>query len=277
MALGLCLGLAHLVTAQLSVPQPSGHVVDQTATLSAQQQATLEQSLSAYEARTGSQLAVLVVSSTRPEPVEQYALRVAEQWKLGRKKVDDGLLLLVAKDDHAVRIEVGYGLEGALPDVSSKRIINELILPHFRQDDLYGGISVGMDQIMHVLDGEALPAPVVHGAQTQAGWMTLLPFMLVLALALSSLLRSTLGPPMGSVLTAGIVGGVTWLLVGGLFITLLAAVAALFYTLVGGNMSYGPGRGAGRGWGGMGGGPRAGGGFSGGGGSFGGGGASGHW
>src|SRR5476649_388305 len=126
--------------AQIAVPPLTGHVTDQTATLTAEQANSLEQTLQSFEAKKGSQLAVLIVSSTAPETIEQYALRVAEQWKLGRKKIDDGAILVVAKNDRALRIEVGYGLEGPLNDATSKRIISEIITPYFKQGDFYGGI-----------------------------------------------------------------------------------------------------------------------------------------
>jgi uncharacterized protein len=145
--------------AQIAVPPLTGRITDQTATLSAEQKSALEQTLQAFEARKGSQLAVLIVPTTLPETIEQYALRVAEQWKLGRKKVDDGAILVIAKTDRALRIEVGYGLEGALNDAISKRIISEIITPRFKQDDFYGGISAGVEQIIRVVDGEPLPQP----------------------------------------------------------------------------------------------------------------------
>ena len=163
--LACALGWLGIAAAQVPVPPLTGHVTDQTGTLSAEQKATLEQTLTAFEARKGSQLAVLMVATTAPEEVEQYALRVAEQWKLGRKKVDDGAILVVAKNDRAMRIEVGYGLEGALTDLTSKRIISESILPRFKGGDFYGGITAGVDQIIRVVDGEPLPAPTARAPQ----------------------------------------------------------------------------------------------------------------
>ncbi len=145
------------------MPALTGHVVDQTGVLSAQQSSTLEQTLQAFEARKGSQIAVLIVPTTAPETIEQYGIRVADQWKLGRKKIDDGAILLIARDDHTLRIEVGYGLEGALTDATSERIISEIIVPRLRQGDFYGGISAGVDQIIRVVDGEPLPAPNAKG------------------------------------------------------------------------------------------------------------------
>src|SRR5688572_27948608 len=119
--------------------------------------------LQEFEARKGTQIAVLMVASTKPEPIEQYALRVGEQWKIGRKKVDDGAILVVAKDDRALRIEIGYGLEGVLNDATASRIIREVIVPRFREGDFYGGINAGLDRMMRVIDGEPLPAPAKQG------------------------------------------------------------------------------------------------------------------
>ena len=146
-------------SAEVAVPPLSGRVVDQTGTLSASDAATLTQSLKDLETRKGSQIAVLIVPTTQPETIEQFSIRVAEAWKIGRKKIDDGALLVVAKDDHKLRIEVGYGLEGALTDVTSRRIIDEIIVPRFRSGDFAGGISAGVDRIVRIVDGEPLPAP----------------------------------------------------------------------------------------------------------------------
>src|ERR1039457_3277652 len=157
LAFALCWSL--VAGAQVPVPPLTARVTDQTATLNAEQKAALEQTLQAFEARKGSQLAVLMIPPTAPETIEQYALRVAEQWKLGRKKVDDGAILLVAKNDRTLRIEVGYGLEGALNDATSKRIISEIITPRFKQGDFYGGIGAGVDQMIRAVDGEPFAAP----------------------------------------------------------------------------------------------------------------------
>ncbi|HEV2008247.1 MAG TPA: YgcG family protein, partial [Burkholderiales bacterium] len=148
-----------LALADVAVPPLKARVTDLTATLSAQQQAALEQTLAEFEARKGSQIAVLIVPTTQPETVEQYALRVEETWKLGRKSIDDGALLLVAKDDRKLRIEVGYGLEGALNDATAKRIVAEDITPRLKQGDFYGGISAGVERMIKVIDGEPLPPP----------------------------------------------------------------------------------------------------------------------
>src|SRR5579862_9850377 len=146
-------------SAQVAVPPLTGRVVDQTATLSASEMDALTQRLKDLEARKGSQVAVLIVPTTDPESIEQFSIRVAEAWKIGRKKVDDGALLVVAKNDRKIRIEVGYGLEGALTDVTARRIIDEIITPKFKSGDFAGGISAGVDRIIGVVDGEPLPAP----------------------------------------------------------------------------------------------------------------------
>ena len=270
--LACALGWFGIAAAQVPVPPLTGRVTDQTGTLSAEQTATLEQTLSAFEARKGSQLAVLMVATTAPEEVEQYALRVAEQWKLGRKKIDDGAILVVAKNDRAMRIEVGYGLEGALSDLTSKRIINETILPRFKGQDFYGGITAGVDQIIRVIDGEPLPAPTARAPQGIGDVQQYAPMLFILALAVGGVLRATLGKIPGSLVTGGVVAVIAWFVVGAISMAVVAGVIALFVTLMGGGM-LGRGLGGHHGGGGRGGG----GGFSGGGGGFGGGGASGRW
>ena len=273
LAFALC--WSGLTSAQVPVPPLTGHVIDQTGTLSAEQKATLEQTLTAFEARKGSQLAVLMVASTAPEEVEQYALRVAEQWKLGRKKVDDGAILVVAKDDRAMRIEVGYGLEGALNDLTSKRIISETILPRFKSQDFYGGITAGVAQVIRVIDGEPLPAPSARSSQGIGDVQQYAPMLFILALAVGGVLRAILGKVPGSLVTGGVVAVIAWFVVGAVSMAVLAGVIALVVTLMCGGM-LGRGLGGYYGGGGRGGGG-GGGGFSGGGGGFGGGGASGRW
>ncbi|HJT62653.1 MAG TPA: YgcG family protein [Burkholderiales bacterium] len=276
----LALGLAW---AQAAVPPLTARVTDLTGTLTREQQAGLERMLQEFEARKGSQLAVLMVPSTAPEAIEQYALRVAEQWKIGRKKVDDGAIMVVAKDDRALRIEVGYGLEGALNDATANRIIRELIVPRFREGDFYGGINAGLDRMMRVIDGEPLPAPAKSAPGAQGGTFQMLPVLLILALVAGSILRAVLGRFLGAAATGGAVGFVAWILAGAMAMALLAGVVAFVFTLMGGGgrrlggfpgMYGGGGFGRGGGWGGGG---FGGGGFRGGGGGFGGGGASGRW
>jgi uncharacterized protein len=272
--LACALGWSALAAAQVPVPPLTGHVIDQTGTLTAEQQSALEQTLTAFEAKKGSQLAVLMVASSAPEEIEQYALRVAEQWKLGRKKVDDGAILVVAKNDRAMRIEVGYGLEGALNDLTSKRIISETILPRFKSQDFYGGITAGVGQIIRVVDGEPLPAPSAASSEGIGGVQQYAPMLFILALAVGGVLRAILGKVPGSLVTGGVVAVIAWFVVGAISMALVAGVVALFVTLLGGGVL---GRGLGGYYGGGGRGGHGGGGFSGGGGGFGGGGASGRW
>jgi uncharacterized protein len=276
----LCLLVALPAWAEVAVPPLKGRVTDLTGTLTREQVASLEQMLQSFEARKGSQIAVLLVPTTAPETIEQYSLRVAEQWKVGRKKVDDGAILVVAKDDRALRIEVGYGLEGALNDATANRIIRELITPRFREGDFFGGISAGVDRMIRVIDGEPLPAPQPR-PQVNGGTLQMLPVLFILALVGGAVLRGIFGRFFGSIATGGAVAFVAWLLAGTLFVALLAGALGFIFTLVGGGGSgrryyggfpggFGGGGFGGGGWGG-------GGGFRGGGGSFGGGGASGRW
>ena len=272
LALTLTLGFLGLASAQVAVPPLAGHVTDLTATLTPAQKESLEQTLAAFEARKGSQLAVLLLPTTAPEGIDQYALRVAEQWKIGRAKVDDGAILVVAKDDRTLRLEVGYGLEGALSDIVSKRIISDTIVPRFKQGDYYGGIDAGVAQIIRVVDGEALPAPASQRTQGPDDLRQMFPFLLIVVLVVGGVLRNTIGKLAGSVVTGALVGVLAWLLLGAVLLAVLAGLVATVVTLLGGGAVL-------RGIGGMGGGRGGfgGGGFRGGGGGFGGGGASGRW
>jgi len=255
------------------VPALTGRVIDQTGTLSSAERANLDDRLAALEQRKGSQIVVLIVATVRPESIEQYAIRVAEAWKLGRKGVDDGVLLLVAKDDREVRIEVGYGLEGAIPDATANRVIDEYLLPQFRSGDFAGGIGAAVDRLIALVDGEPLPEPP---AETAAGRPDLLPLIFMLAVVVGSVFRKILGQLPGALATSAVVSGATWLLIGALGITLLMALAGFIIGLsAGGRRGGWVSRGRGGFGGGFGG--RSGGGFSGGGGGFGGGGASGRW
>jgi uncharacterized protein len=265
--------------APVAVPSLTGRVVDATGTLSAAEQSALEARLASLEARKGSQIVVLLVPTTRPETIEQFALRVAEQWKPGRKGVDDGVILLVAKEDREVRIEVGYGLEGAIPDATANRVIDEFIVPRFRQSDFAGGIGAGVDRLVGLVDGEPLPPPAVPVANTDMA--SLLPVVFLVPLVLGGLLRRLLGQFGGAAATGAITGAITWLLVGILGVALFLAVIAFLIGLgAGGGGRWSShsrgGMGGGLG-GGFGGGLGGGGGFGGGGGGFGGGGASGSW
>jgi uncharacterized protein len=289
-ALVVALLLAGPAVAQplAAIPPLTSPVTDVTGTLTTDQVASLDAKLRAFQQSKGSQVAVLVVPTTQPEEIEQYAIRVAEQWKLGRKKVDDGAIVVVALNDRKVRIEVGYGLEGALPDATANRIIQDDILPPFRRGDYFGGIGTGVDRILRVIEGEPLPEPELSPpSKGVPGLFNLLPVLFIFALVGGSILRRIFGRVAGALATGGVIGLLTWLLVGILGMALIAAVIAFVFSIGGG--SGGPG---GSGWysrrggtgypggfggGGFGGGFGGGGGFSGGGGGFGGGGASGGW
>jgi uncharacterized protein len=275
----LLFGFCSTAASEIPVP-PVARVVDQTATLTADNRAALERMLEQFEARKGSQIAVVMVKTTAGEPIEQFALRVGEQWKLGRKRVDDGAILVVAKDDRALRIEVGYGLEGALNDAAAKRIVSDVIVPRFREGDFFGGISAGLDRMIRVIDGEPLPQPAREAPAVSGGLFQSLPVLLIAALVIGGALRAVLGRALGAAATGGVVGFLAWMLVGALVAGVVAGLLAFVFTLVGGfgaARRYGgfpggfPG---GFGGGGSGGGTR---GWGGGGGSFGGGGASGRW
>ena len=272
--LAFVMGASAVVRADTPIPPLTARVTDQTATLTADQTQALEQSLQAFEARKGSQIAVLIVPSTEPETIEQYGLRVAEQWKIGRKSVDDGAILIVAKNERALRIEVGYGLEGVLNDATSKRIISEIIVPRFQQGDYYGGITAGIDQMVRVVDGEPLPQPKAEPTSGNPDLRQVAPIILILALIVGGFLRSILGKVPGAIVTGGVLGFVAWLFAGALVIAIVAGLIAFLFTLLGGGVP-------GALMGGMGGrgyrGGGFGGGFGGGGGGFGGGGASGRW
>ncbi|GBL46406.1 beta-propeller domains of methanol dehydrogenase type [Sulfuriferula multivorans] len=271
----LCIGAAGPVLAEVAVPALKAHVTDLTNTLTSAQAASLEQQLSDFEKRKGSQLAVLIVPSTAPQAIEQYGIRVAEAWKLGRKSVDDGVILLVAKNDHALRIEVGYGLEGVIPDAIAKRVIAETIVPHFKQDDFAGGIQAGVDQLIKLINGEPLP-PVKAKAQNSSSDPLGMLFIAVIgATFIGQVLRAIFGRFLGSGMAAAAVGGLGWLVLGSALMASLAGVLVFFAVFSGINL----GRSGGFGGGGFGGGGFGGGsgGFGGGGGGFGGGGASGRW
>jgi uncharacterized protein len=265
------------VYADVPVPPLTARVTDQTGTLNDEQRAALEQTLKDFEAQKGSQISVLIVPTVRPETIEQYSIRVVEQWKLGRKNVDDGVLLIVAKNDRELRIEVGYGLEGVLTDATSNRIINEVIVPRFKQGDFYGGISAGVDSIMNVINGEQLPPPTQRPTHSD-GAGGLLPILLVGTLVAGGVLRAIFGRLPGALVTGGVIGGLAWLLSGALLIAAIAGVIALIFTLVGAGLgAYAGRRSIGGMPGGLGDGGRSRDTFGGGGGGFGGGGASGRW
>jgi uncharacterized protein len=287
LALLLCWALAAL--ADVAVPPLSGRVVDQTGTLTSGDIASLTQTLKEFEARKGSQIAVLIVPTTDQETIEQFSIRVAEAWKIGRKKIDDGALLVIAKNDRHLRIEVGYGLEGPLTDATAKRIIDEEITPRFKTGDFAGGVSAGINRMIRVIDGEKLPAPEPEHWRSPGLFNTIdpfNPFVIVFVLVAGGILRATLGRLLGSVATGGFVGFLAWLFVGSIAASIIVGIIAFIFALLADIVPTGSGRG--RSWStGSSGGSWSGGGssssssdsggFSGGGGSFGGGGASGSW
>ncbi len=263
--------------AQVAVPPLTARVTDQVGVLQPEQQAALESRLAALEQEKGSQIAVLIVPTTQPETIEQYSIRVAESWQLGRKGVDDGLLILLAMDDRTMRIEVGYGLEGVIPDAIAKRVIAEIMTPYFRQGDFYGGLDAALTQLVALVSGEPLPPPAKQEPASSIGDM--LPLLLFGAIAVGGILRAIFGRFLGGSISGGLVGILVWVLGGGLLFALILGILAFVMTLSGGMGGGGMGGGGmGGARGGMGGGGfGGGGGFSGGGGGFGGGGASGRW
>jgi uncharacterized protein len=278
----------------LPVPPLSARVIDQTATLDPAQSQALSDKLAALEQGTGTQLVVLLVPTTQPEDIAAYAQRVADQWKIGRRDVGDGVVIVVAKNDRKVRIEVAKTLEGAIPDLAAKRIITEVVTPAFRAGDFAGGLNLAVDQLATRIKGEGLPTPnppTRPGAQPGIQWDELAMFFFVGVPIMGAVLTGFFGRKLGSLVTGGVAGGMAWWISASL---LLAGAAGLLALLLVGVLGIGAsrsGRGIGRGgpivwggggglggggWGGGGGG--GGGGFSsGGGGDFGGGGASGDW
>ncbi len=232
----------------------------------------MEANLAAFEARKGSQVAILLVPTTQPEDIAQYSIRVVEQWKLGRKGIDDGVLVLLAKNDRAARIEVGYGLEGALPDAIAKRIVEDDMIPRFREGDFHGGLAAGVDRVMRVIDGEPLPEPT--RSMSHAGLEEMLPILFFAAMILGVILRTVLGSVMGGLMNGGLIGLLAWIMGAVLPVAAFFGFMAFVMTL-GGGRHHGSGYSGSGGLGGGGG--FGGGGFSGGGGGFGGGGASGRW
>jgi uncharacterized protein len=274
-----------IASAQIAVPALRSPVTDLTNTLSQSQVASLDNTLREFAERSGSQVAVLMVPTIEPEPIEDFSMRVAEAWKLGREDQDDGVLFIIAKNDRNMRIEVGYGLEGALPDVTAKRIVRDTVAPRFRSGEFYLGIVAGVDSITRSISGESLPAPTVAERARRPGtnFGSLFGFFVFLAFVAGSALRRIFGRFLGATLTGGIVAFVVWLVVGMLAVVVIAAIVSFLITLLGGGMGsnrrnrFGGFGGSGWGSGGWGGSSGGFGGWSGGGGGFGGGGASGRW
>jgi uncharacterized protein len=275
--IGLSLCAASPAEERRPVP-PLARVTDETGTLSAPQRQALESKLAAFEAEKGSQIAILMVPRTQPEDIAEFGIRVARAWQLGRKGINDGALIIVAKDEHRARIEVGSGLEGPVPDILARRIVDETMRPYFRADQYYRGLDAGLAQLTGLVNGEPLPPPA-RSARGGHGTQGSLFAVLVGALVLGSVLRALLGRVFGAVATGGIVGVAASLFAVSIFGALTAGAVAFFIALVGdfGARGIGGFGGGGFGGGGFGGGGFGGGGFSGGGGGFSGGGASGSW
>lgn len=261
------------------VPSLSERVTDLANVLTATQKATIEQQLQALEQSKGSQIAVLIVPTTKPESIEGYSIRVTEKWKLGRKGVDDGVLLLIAHQDRKIRIEVGYGLEGAITDLSSGRIIREFITPKFKKGNFYEGIHSGVGQLIKLINGEPLPEPTLNQDADTTDASLAIPLVFFASLFLPKFLSPLFGRNITASIVTIIGTAIVWFILHDIIITV---VTFLFIAL----FSFGESRrenfhdsgtgslgGGGFGDGGFGGG----GGFSGGGGGFGGGGASGGW
>ncbi|WP_431126967.1 TPM domain-containing protein [Variovorax paradoxus] len=288
-------GLAATAWAQglLPVPTLTARVIDQTQTLGESERADLEAKLAAFEQRKGSQMVVLMVATTQPEDIASYANRVGNAWKIGRKEVGDGILVIVAKNDRKMRIEVAKTLEGAVPDLAAIRIIDEEMKPRFRNNDFAGGLNAAVARLIGLVDGEALPAPAgdssSEGSSDGIDWENLAIFLFVGVFIAAPIVRSIIGKKLGSVVMGGGIGAVAFFLTTSVVIAVLAGFAALVVSLFSAAATAGAGRRGGGGggfggWGGGGGGwssggsSSGGGGFSsGGGGDFGGGGASGDW
>ncbi len=278
--IGWLLLIGNAVAAVIPVPPLTARVIDQTATLDAAQTQAIAAKLVAFEQRKGSQIAVLIVPSTGDETIEQYSIRVVDAWKLGRKGVDDGALLLVVMDPHGARIEVGRGLEGVIPDAIANRIIDEDLAPKFRTGDFASGLQAGIDRMIGLVNGEPLPPPKPERNFEKQPRDGNAPFIVALfVFFIARALLSGISAFVRGILTGGAVGVAIFLFGAGVLFAIGAAVFAFFFALPAG----GGGRFAsGGGWGGFGGGGSSGGfggggGFSGGGGGFSGGGASGSW
>lgn len=288
-------GLAAGAWAQdlLPVPTLTARVIDQTQTLAEPERADLEAKLAAFEQRKGSQMVVLMVPTTQPEDIASYANRVGNAWKIGRKDVGDGILVIVAKNDRKMRIEVAKTLEGAVPDLAAIRIIDEEMKPRFRNNDFAGGLNAAVARLIGLVDGEALPAPS-SGSDERADdgidWENLAIFLFVGVFIGAPIVRSIVGKKLGSVVMGGGIGVIAFFITTSIVIAVLAGLAALMVSLFSAVAATAPGRRGGGGGGGFGGwsgggggggwssGGGGGGGFSsGGGGDFGGGGASGDW
>ena len=288
-AAALAFAAAALAEDAIPVPKLAARVTDQTGTLSVAQREALEAKLRAFEEAKGSQVAVLLVPTIGTETIEEFAGRVADAWQLGRKGVDDGVLFAVAMQERRMRIHTGRGVQGTLTDAASKRIVAEIVAPHFRAGDFPGGIQAGVDAILKAVEGEGLPAPQARPApgqriDTSSSYANFLFLGFFLVPVVAMVLRGMFGRLLGAGATSGLTGFAAWIVFGSLAFAVVVGVLALVFTLFtgagfarsarrggwGGYIPSGGGWGGGGSWGG-------GGGFGGGGGGFDGGGASGGW
>ena len=273
----LCFALLPLLgwsANEVVLPPLTERVTDLTGTLSTADRASLTASLTALEKEKGAQITIVMLPTTQPETIEQFGIRLAEAWKIGRKGVDDGVIVIVAKNDRKMRIEVGYGLEGAIPDAIAKRIVAEQMAPRFREGDFAGGLRATIATLDKVIRGEALPAPVAPAAQSGTDPGDALMFLLIV-LFMGGVIRSMFGL-LGSVAVSGVAGWLAWSVFASLGIAGIAALLAFALSFIRLGRGGWSSRGGGGFPGGFGGGS-SGSGFSGGGGGFGGGGASGNW
>jgi uncharacterized protein len=274
------------------VPALTAHVMDGTGTLSSAQREALEAKLTAFEQSRGAQVVILMVPTTQPEDIAAYAQRVGDSWKIGRKGVGDGLLLVVAKNDRKVRIETTKALEGAIPDLAARQVIDTAITPRFKQGDFAGGLDAAADQLIALISGENLPAPEhSSGGGNNDGfeWTDLAVFLFFAVPIAGRIAAMVLGRKFGSLATGGVVGVLAWIFTSSLIVAGLAVLVGTVFALVASLGALGRGGRSSGGWtsGGFGSGGGGwssgssssdGGGFSsGGGGDFGGGGASGDW
>lgn len=287
--LAIWLPMAAWAQSVQAVPALTAHVMDSTGTLDTTQRSALEAKLAAFEQSRGAQVVVLIVPTTQPEDIAAYAQRVGDTWKIGRKNIGDGLLLVVAKNDRKVRIETTKALEGAIPDLAAKQVIDTAITPRFKQGDYAGGLDAAADQLMALISGEKLPEPVQQGRTSSNDgfeWADLAVFLFFAVPIAGRIAAGVLGRKFGSVATGGVVGVLAWVFTSSLVVAGLAVLVGTVFALVTSLGSFGRGGRSSGGWttggfgggGGWSGGSSGGGGFSsGGGGDFGGGGASGDW
>src|SRR2546421_4332668 len=236
-AAGVLLAGLGSARAEVAVPPLKAHVTDLTGTLSARELRDLDSRLAAFEHGKGSQVAVLMLPTTAPETVEEYSIRVADAWKIGRARVDDGVILVVAKNDRKLRVEVGRGLEGAIPDAVAKRVVSDVITPHFRSGDFYGGIAAGADALMKLIEGEGLAAPqsggIIRGVHRTIDFQTI--FLLFVALVLTDAIFMRLfGRVVGAGISGGIVGAIVWLAAGVLAFAVIGGLLGFVVALVNG-------------------------------------------